>query len=90
MTERSFDITWRDGAYYVSIPNYKGGKVYTGDLVEDIRERFRDAKESAKTSAAISLNSYGAGYDLGYADALGELLESITDDVSAATERNDG
>lgn len=22
-----FDITWRDGAYYVSIPNYKGGTV---------------------------------------------------------------
>ena len=30
---RSFDITWRNGAYYVSVPNYKGGTVYTADVV---------------------------------------------------------
>lgn len=30
----SFDISWRNGAYYVSVPNYHGGKVYTSDCVE--------------------------------------------------------
>lgn len=89
MAERSFEITWRDGAYYVSIPNYKGGKVYTGDIADEIRERFSDARAKAAISASISINSYGAGYDLGYADALGELLEFIADDVSAAGVKND-
>lgn len=34
MTEPvKFDIIWRAGAYYVTIPNYKGGTVYTAEYV---------------------------------------------------------
>lgn len=37
MTEpTSFDITWRNGAYYVSVPNYQGGKVYTHEVVQQL------------------------------------------------------
>lgn len=43
MTEQpdSFEITWRGGAYYVSIPNYQGGTVYTADHVERLQRRVR-------------------------------------------------
>ena len=32
----SFDIIWRNGAYYVSIPNYQGGTVYTSERYESV------------------------------------------------------
>jgi len=35
----SFDITWRNGAYYVSIPNYQGGTVYTSEHVALLKAR---------------------------------------------------
>lgn len=49
-------------------------------ILEDIRERFAEAKQEAVESHKAAMNSYGAGYDRGYADALGELLEQITGD----------
>ncbi len=50
-------------------------------LIDDIKERFIAAIENTKDIG--DFNSYGAGYAWGYADALGELLESITGDACA-------
>jgi hypothetical protein len=58
------------------------------ELMEEIRFRFGEARAKADCNAAIAPNSYGAGYDLGYSDALGELLESITDAVKSPGEPN--
>jgi hypothetical protein len=49
------------------------------NLAEEVRYRFREAREKAECSPVIAPNSYGAGYDLGYSDALGELLEWLED-----------
>jgi hypothetical protein len=46
-------------------------------LIGEIQARFREARAKAASSEKIAHNSYGAGYDLGYSDALGELLEHI-------------
>lgn len=51
------------------------------EVVEEIRFRFGEARAKAECNAAIAPNSYGAGYDLGYSDAFGELLEFINDAV---------
>lgn len=50
-------------------------------LIDDIRERFEEAIVNARETAKIAPNSYGAGYNGGYADALSELFESITGDA---------
>jgi hypothetical protein len=34
MPER-FNITWRSGAYYVSVPNYSGGEVVDAALFDE-------------------------------------------------------
>ena len=42
------EIIWRNGAYYVSIPNYKGGTVYDASVVKDLKrenEAMREALE---------------------------------------------
>jgi len=57
-------------------PQRSAGK--ESDVVAELRDRFADAKTKANESAKVALNSYGAGYDLGYHDALGELLEYLT------------
>lgn len=49
-------------------------------ILEDLRERLSDAEREAKESSAAAMNSYGAGYDRGFADALKEILTSITGD----------
>jgi len=56
---KSFDITWHDGAYYVSVPDYKGGKVYTSECV--------DAMDKLLAEAADYLNTHPGmdGMDLG-------------------------
>lgn len=36
MTESRFTITWRAGAYYVSIPNYQGGEVVRAEIADDL------------------------------------------------------
>lgn len=53
MVEQSFDITWRNGAYYVSIPNYKGGKVYTSEYVDGLLARLAAAAEVIKPFAML-------------------------------------
>jgi hypothetical protein len=52
-------------------------------ILEEIRFRFHEARAKADCNAAIAPNSYGAGYDLGYSDALGELYEHLTGDSPA-------
>jgi hypothetical protein len=47
----SFEITWRDGAYYVSIPNYKGGTVYTA-AEHDRLTRENEAQRAALMDVA--------------------------------------
>jgi hypothetical protein len=32
-----FSITWREGAYYVSVPEYDGGEVVTADEYDRLR-----------------------------------------------------
>jgi hypothetical protein len=34
-TPERFHITWRDGAYYVSVPNYRGGEVVDAALFDE-------------------------------------------------------
>ena len=45
-------------------------------LVE-LRRRFEAADDTSKETLKIAADSWGAGYDLGYRDALGELLEYL-------------
>lgn len=52
-------------------------------LLSEIRSRFREARAKAERTEKIAHNSYGAGFDRGYSDALGELLESITGDAAS-------
>jgi hypothetical protein len=33
-----FRITWKDGRYFVSIPNYEGGEVVRADIAERMAE----------------------------------------------------
>lgn len=42
----------------------------TDNFDEWLAEAIRDADERAAESHAEAMNSYGAGYDRGYADAL--------------------
>ncbi len=56
---------------------------------ESLDERIPRAQEEAAASHAMAMNSYGAGYDQGYLDALEELLRIVNDGVgltSTATE----
>jgi hypothetical protein len=53
-------------------------------LLAALRVRFAVSRERAAETALVGPNSYGAGYDLGYADALGELIEQIEDGTYAA------
>lgn len=36
----SIDVTWHRGAYYVSVPNWNGGTVYTADHVAALKARI--------------------------------------------------
>lgn len=54
--------------------------VIMNNLLLHIRERHSEANDDAKESHRDGMNSYGAGYDRGYADALSELFEHITGD----------
>lgn len=49
------------------------------DFINHVKEWRAEAVKSASQNAEQAMNSYGAGYSLGYADALGELLEQMTD-----------
>lgn len=49
-------------------------------ILADLRERIEDAEVEAQESHVAAMNSYGAGFDRGYADALREFWQSITGD----------
>lgn len=42
-----------------------------------LRERLTEANSEAQESHRAAMNSYGAGYDRGYADALQEALTQL-------------
>lgn len=46
-------------------------------ILEQLENAERDAKESHK----VAMNSYGAGYDRGMADALKNILDEIPDEA---------
>ena len=48
------------------------------DLIQRIHERWEDALKTSNASFKSDHNSYGAGYDGGFADALKEVLTDIT------------
>jgi predicted RNase H-like HicB family nuclease len=68
MAEQTFDITWRDGAYYVSVPNYKGGKVYESEYVDRLLAVLRETRED--------LEMYGL-------DDFGDTTEEAIDRIDA-------
>lgn len=47
MSGVSIDITWHDGAYYVSVPNWKGGTVYTSEYVDSLRAQLEEEEANA-------------------------------------------
>lgn len=47
-------------------------------IAKHLRERLVDAEEDAKESHRIAMNSYGAGYDRGYAVAIRATIADIT------------
>jgi hypothetical protein len=49
------------------------------EWLEDLLDR---ANHSAKESTRIAMNSYGAGYDRGYADALQVVFAGISAEVA--------
>jgi hypothetical protein len=60
MTEPSrFRISWDNGAYYVSIPNYQGGEVVPASIADDLvkaLELAEDILSRAPFSTAILPN----------------------------------
>lgn len=47
------------------------------NIIRDLRERLVDAEQEAAESHKAAMNSYGAGYDAGYADAIRETIRGI-------------
>lgn len=52
------------------------------DLRAEIDERLDDAAREAAESHKIAPNSYGAGYDAGFAAALRELRDRINGETT--------
>lgn len=48
------------------------------EMIENLKDRRRDASADVAQSRKIAPNSYGAGYDQGYLDVLEELLNDAT------------
>ena len=59
-------------------------------ILDEIRYRFGTAREKANGQDIIAPHSYGAGYDRGYSDALGEMIEWIEDQMGGVCERCGG
>ena len=55
-----------------------------GRIVDSLQTRLSDAEMDTRESHKAAPNSYGAGYDRGYADALMEVLSEITGDSAAS------
>lgn len=53
-TPDRFEITWHKGAYYVSVPNYRGGVVYTSEYVSTLKARVADLEGALVEIANIS------------------------------------
>jgi len=49
----SFDITWHHGAYYVSIPNYGGGTVYTAEHVDRLTRENEAMRKALEGMCAV-------------------------------------
>jgi hypothetical protein len=47
------------------------------ELLAHLQDKIEGANAEAKESHAAAMNSYGAGYDRGYADALIELQNAL-------------
>ena len=56
----SFNITWKSGAYYVDVPNYQGGKVYTAEVV--------DALVAALHAALVTISNKHLGDQPAYSE----------------------
>lgn len=68
-----FTIIWEDGRYFVSVPGFKGGVVYSADLVEQMaaalriiagREQCIDNLMSKADVANAALQAYEAAIRL--------------------------
>jgi len=58
-----FVITWRDGAYYVSIPNYKGGTVIDASAFNALvraLEEIEDLGANGATAARLGNIAHAA------------------------------
>jgi hypothetical protein len=86
MKERAiFDARRRGVVFgrYVSDVLQKAIEVETmNSFLAWLRERIMSAETSAGESAAIAPNSYGAGYDRGFADALIAARQETLSDTS--------
>lgn len=51
-------------------------------------ERLADAEGEVKSSSKAAMNSYGAGYDAGFAAALRETITDITGDEPSPRDRD--
>ncbi len=47
-------------------------------IISELRERLIDARTESAESSKIAYNSYGAGYDAGYAQAIRDTIAGIT------------
>jgi len=48
-------------------------------ILERFREKLIDVEQEARESHKLAMNSYGAGYDRGFADAIREVLSEFED-----------
>lgn len=49
-----------------------------GRIIGDLRDRLAAAESDAQESHKEAMNSYGAGYDRGFADAIQQIIIEIT------------
>jgi hypothetical protein len=71
-----FHITWRNGAYYVSIPNYRGGEVVPASIADDLVK----ALEAAQVFAESVLEMHGpdhAGLNLDTLNKIDRALARV-------------
>lgn len=89
MSER-FTISYRDGAYKVSVPNYDGGEVVTAEAYDRLREVNRgltEALTSIKNDHANLVYQMGEGR---VRRALTDIYAVASAALNAAKETNVG
>ena len=59
LEEKAFTITWREGAYYVSIPNYDGGKVVRLEDAAAVSKKLREELAQCMKDWAKAMNMFG-------------------------------